>query len=279
MVVAALLREEFHAATVVLPEFGDEGSVVFKRNGLVGGAVTRDQKYAGLDRGEQSFSSLQRLGLGFVVVRITELGLIKFPVVSTALALVRKGDAAWPGTDIAHAVVEIEHANAIRVQSRPGVDVKSTARDAEESRLGGETTLAVKFFVRLFPGRHRAGGAELIAHADIDDVPALFDEAILERLQVPGELTDPQPRLTRRGLIRGLHRDGFAIDGEFFDRGGRGDGTERHSKQSEEDAGHGSIYVQRCKSAKVQMREGRGATASRPLPPVVENSQLAPYKQ
>ena len=59
VVIAALLREELHAAAVVLPELDDMRGVVFERHGLVGGAVTRDQEDAGLDGGEQAFGGLQ----------------------------------------------------------------------------------------------------------------------------------------------------------------------------------------------------------------------------
>ena len=140
------------------------------------------------------------------------------------------------------------------MQTRPGVHVKPATRDAEERRLGGEAALAVEFFVRLFPGRHRAGGAELIAHTDVDDMPALGDEAVLERLQVATELADPKPGLTGSGLRRNLHGHGLAVDGEFFNRGGRGNGAKGHSEQSEEDAGHDqsvSAKVQTCKGANV----------------------------
>ena len=254
MVVAAGLREELHAAAVVLPEFDDVRGVVFEGDGLVSCAVARDQEHTGLDRGQEAFGRLQRLGLGFVVVRVAELGLVERPILRAALALVRQRDATGPGTDVAHAVVEIEHADAIRVQTRPSVHVETATGDPEERRLGGEAALAVEFFVGLFPGRHRAGGTELVAHTDIHDMPPLLDEAVFERLQVAAELADPKPRLSRRGFLWDLHRDGFTVDGEFFDRSGRGDGAKGQSEQSEEDAGHGGLLsakVQTCKGANV----------------------------
>ena len=251
--VAAFLGEKLHAAAVILPELEDVRGVILERYGLVGGAVTRDQEHAGFDGGQEAFSRLQRLRLGFLVVRVAELGLVHRPILRATLALMRQRDAARPGTDVAYAVVEIKYADAIRVQTRPGVHVETAAGDAEERRLGGEAALAVEFFVGLLPCRHRAGGAELVAHADIHDVPTLLDEAVLERLQVAAEFADPEPRLTWGGLGRDLHRHGLAVEGQFLDRGGRSEGAERHSEQSEESAGHGRIYVQRWKRAKVQM--------------------------
>jgi len=96
----------------------------------------------------------------------------------------------------------------------------------------------------LLPGCHRAGGTELVADADVDDVPAPGDQAILEGLKVAAEFPDPEPGFARGRLRRDLQRHGLPVDGEFLDRGGGGAGAQGQSEQREENTGGGEGHSQ-----------------------------------
>ena len=112
---------------MVLPELDDVSRVVLERHDGVVNAVARDQEHAGRDRRHEPIRRPGRLLRGCRIVGKAELGLVQLPIVRAAPALMRQRESARPRADIAHGVVEVEHAGAIPMQACPGVDGESAA--------------------------------------------------------------------------------------------------------------------------------------------------------
>ena len=237
--VGSLLWKELQRPPIVLPQFHKVRGVVLVGNDRVGRAVAGNQEHTGLDGGQHSIAGFGGLFTSLGIARVSKLRLAQVPIFRASLALLGEGKSRRPGTDVADAIVQIEHTGAVGVEARPRRHIKPATGDAQQGRLGGKPALAVHFLVDLLPDFHRPGRTELVAHADIDHMPPFFDQSLLKCLQLSRKLPNPQPRISRGWLVRNLDRHGLSGDGDILDGGGRGAGAERESEQTGSDEQRG----------------------------------------